>query len=80
MVNKMTNPTYNRARSSIIKNVLILSNVHNIFNPRDTEVVICVMLIILKRADGINQHLNIRCYTRPSSDIPVKQYSTLNRN
>ena len=31
----------------------------NIFNLRDTEVVISIKLVLLKRVDGFNDHLNI---------------------
>ena len=40
---------------------------------RDTEVVICVILVLLKRADDIKHHQNIGWYTRPSYDIIVRQ-------
>ena len=32
----------------------------NIFNHRDTDIVICIILVLLKRADGLIHHLNIR--------------------
>jgi len=57
--------TYNRASRVIKENATILNIIHNIFNLRDTEVVICMLLVLYKRGDGIN-HLNIRYYTRSS--------------
>jgi len=33
---------------------------HKIFNFRGGEVVICIILVLLKRADGLDHHLNIR--------------------
>jgi lipoprotein signal peptidase len=39
--------TYNRANSVIIKNVIMLNIIHNIFNLLDTEVVVCIILVIL---------------------------------
>jgi hypothetical protein len=44
----------------VIKNALILKILHNIFNLRDTEVVICIILVLLRSTDGLNHHLNIR--------------------
>ena len=40
----------------VVKNSLILNIIHNIFNFRDTETVICVILVIFKRASGL-KHL-----------------------
>ena len=37
----------------VVKNSLILNIIHNIFNFRDTETVICVILVIFKRASGL---------------------------
>ena len=54
-VSKMPTLTYNRANSVIIKNAII----QNIFKLRDTEFVICIILV-LKRADVLNHYLNIR--------------------
>ena len=48
-VSKMPSLTYNRANSVIIKNVIMLNIIHNIFNLLDTEVVICIILVLLKR-------------------------------
>jgi hypothetical protein len=48
----------------IIKNAIILNIIHDIFNLRDTEVLICIILVLLKRSDGLNNHLNIRYNTK----------------
>ena len=58
-VSKMSTLTYNRANSVIIKNAIILNIIQNIFKLRDTEFVICIILV-LKRADDLNHYLNIR--------------------
>jgi hypothetical protein len=54
----------------IIKNAIVLNIIHNVFNLCDTEVVICIILVLLKRAAyGLNHYLNIRyyiLYTSPS--------------
>ena len=47
----------------------ILNIMHNIFNLRDTKVVI--ILLLLKRADGINHYLHIWWYTRSSYNITI---------
>ena len=52
--------TYNRANSVNIKYAIILNIKHVIFNLHDTEVVICIILFLLKRVDGLNHYLNIR--------------------
>jgi len=62
----MTTTTYNRANNVIIKNAIILNIIHNIFYVRDTEVVICIVLVLLKRVDGLNYYLNIREHSRSS--------------
>ena len=65
---------YNQANNFIIKNATILNIIHNnIFNLCDTEVVICILLVLLKRVGGLNHYLNIRYYIRSSYDIIVKQ-------
>ena len=51
---KMPALTYNQANSTITKNAIILNIIHNIFNLRDTEVVVCILLILLKQADNFN--------------------------
>jgi len=37
-----------------------MKTTHIIFNLRDTEVVICIILVLLKRADGLDHYINIR--------------------
>ena len=51
---KSKEPTlsYKRVSTIIIKNAIILNTIHNIFNLRDTEVVICMILTALMIADG----------------------------
>jgi hypothetical protein len=39
--------TYNRVNSVIIKNDIIVSIIHNLFNFRDTEVVISIIIVIV---------------------------------
>ena len=51
-LSKIATLTYNRATSVIIKNAIILNIIHNIFNIRETEVVICIILDLLKTPDG----------------------------
>jgi hypothetical protein len=46
---------------------------HNIFNLCDTEVVLCKILVLLKRDDDLNHYLNIRQYIIPSYYTIVKQ-------
>ena len=58
-VNKMSTLTYNRANSLTLKSVIILNIIHNIFNLRDTEVVLCILLVLLKRASDHHQFLNM---------------------
>ena len=64
---------------SFIKLVYLISqinlSIHNIFNLRDTEVVICIILDLLKRVDRHHHYFSIRQY-----DIIVNKYSTLNQN
>ena len=45
--------------SVLIKNAIILSIMHNIFNLTDTKVAICIILVLLKRVEGVKHHLNI---------------------
>jgi len=59
-VSKIPTLAYNWANTVIIKNAIILIPIHNIFNLCDTEGVICIILILLKKADGLNHYLNIR--------------------
>ena len=51
--------TYNQENSVIIKNIIILNIIHNIFNLHETEVVICIILVLFKRADDHKHYLNI---------------------
>jgi hypothetical protein len=44
---KMPTLTYNRANCVITKNSITLNIIHHIFNLRDTEVVICIILVLL---------------------------------
>ena len=53
-VSKMSTLTYNQENSVITKNTIILNIIHNIFNLRDTEVVVCILIILLKKADDLN--------------------------
>ena len=39
---------------NIIKNATILNNIHNTYNLRDTVVVICITLVLIKRVDVLN--------------------------
>ena len=55
----MPNLTYNWVSSVVIKNALILNIIHNIFNLRNTEVGIGIILLLFKKADGLRQYLNI---------------------
>ena len=58
-VSKMSPLTYSQANSVIINNVIISNFVHDIFNFRDTEVVICINLALLKKTDNIYlEHVN----------------------
>ena len=41
-----------------MKDNIIFNIIHNIFDLRDTEVVIRIILVLLKRADGLNHNLN----------------------
>ena len=40
-------------------NAQFLKYMHNIFNLRDTDIGIRLILVILKTAGGLNHHLNI---------------------
>ena len=85
-VSKMLTINYNWENNFIKKNAIILNIIHVfnlrdtevvvcmiLVNLRDTEVVICMILVILKRTDDLKHYLNIRQYTRPSLDIIGKQ-------
>ena len=52
--------TCNLANNVIIKKAIILNIIDNISNFRDAEVVICVILVLLKRDGGLNHYLNIK--------------------
>ena len=54
IVSKMPTLTYNQANSVITKNAIILNIIHNIFNLRDTEIVVCILIILLKKADDLS--------------------------
>ena len=56
-VNKILTLTYNRANSILLKNTITLKMMHDIFNLHDTEVIICIILILERMASTI---LNIR--------------------
>ena len=56
--------TYNQENSVIIKNIIFLNIKHNIFNLRETAVVICIILVQFKKVDDHKHYLNIRLYTR----------------
>ena len=53
-------------------NHIILNIIHNIFTYRDTEVVICMILVLLKKDDGLAHYQDISSYTRSSHDIIMK--------
>ena len=59
-VSKMSTLSQNRENSVVIKTTIILNIIHNIFNLHDTNVVICIILFLLNRADGPNHYLNVR--------------------
>ena len=56
-VNKILTHTYNRANSVLFKNTITLKMMHDIFNLHDTEVIICIILVLERMASTI---LNIR--------------------
>ena len=60
-VGKMLTLTCNRTYSVIIKNVIkILNIMHTMSNLQHTNIAICTILVLLKRANGFNHYLNIR--------------------
>jgi hypothetical protein len=79
-VSRLLTPIYIWMNSVVRKNSIILIFMHNIFNPRDTDVVICIIIVILKRADCHNHRLNSRLHTKPLYDKLGKLLSTLNQN
>jgi hypothetical protein len=50
-VNKMPTHTYNRVNSVIINKAITLNILHNMLNLHDIEFVICMLLVLSKRAD-----------------------------
>jgi hypothetical protein len=46
------------SESQIIYNIERCNLEHNIFNLHYTEVIICIILFILKKADGLNHYPN----------------------
>ena len=51
--------TYNWVSSVAMANAQFLKYMHKIFNLRDTDIDICLILVILNIADGLNHNLNI---------------------
>ena len=45
---------YNRENNFIIKNTIILNIIYNMINHRGTEVFMCIILVLLKRSDGLS--------------------------
>jgi len=56
----MSTHRYNWTVIIVIKNALIMNVMHATFNLHDTKVVMCIILVLIKGADGIIHHLNIR--------------------
>jgi hypothetical protein len=54
---KMPTLAYSKATSVIIKNAIILNSMQNIFNLRDTEVVICIILVLFKESCRGRHHM-----------------------
>jgi hypothetical protein len=52
----------------IIKNAIFLNIIHNTFNLGDTEIVICIILVLINRADSLNHYLNIQGIVRYNSE------------
>ena len=50
----------NRLNRVTIETATILNIIHNIFNLRDTEVVICIILVLSKKVKGLYHYLYIR--------------------
>ena len=59
--------------SVIIKNVIILNNLHDIFHLYDTDVVICIILVLLKRADGPNHYTGSSTVEYEWQDVNFKR-------
>jgi hypothetical protein len=51
--------TYNWVSGVPMANAQFLKYMHNIFNLRDTDIGLRLILVILKTAGGLNHHLNI---------------------
>jgi hypothetical protein len=56
----MPSLTYNWAINVIIKNTIICNVINDIYNSSDIEVVICIILVLFKRADDVSYYVNIR--------------------
>jgi hypothetical protein len=59
-VSKMATLMHNKTNRVALKNVLILNIIHDILNFRSTEIVICIILDLIKRVNGLSHHLNIK--------------------
>jgi len=44
----------------IIENAIVLNVMHNIVNLRNTNVGLCIILVLLKGTGGLNSYPNIR--------------------
>ena len=54
-------PSHITGRNSVkIKNAIFLNMIHNTCNLRDTKLVMCIILVLSERADGLKHHLDIR--------------------
>ena len=74
-VNKILTHTYNRANSVLFKNTITLKMMHDIFNLHDTEVIICIILVLERMASTI---LNIRQTTfNPKSNSQYHMSSSV---
>ena len=60
--------------NAIIKYAVILNIIHNIFNLCDTNIVICIILVVFMRADGLDHFMNSRQYER--KDIVIHESET----
>jgi hypothetical protein len=47
---------------------------------RETEDSMCIILVLLRRADGVNSNLNVRNYTMPSQDIKNSKHELKSKN
>jgi hypothetical protein len=64
-VSKMPILTDERANSVTVNNLMILNITHNIFNLDDTEVLIYIRSVILKRVDSPNHQVVYSNTVRP---------------